>query len=138
MFFFSFSLFQDQLSNVDAAILLTLVDLFSKMHNAAVTAPKYRILFLLSESGVLLNFQGVKKWLETNLEENVAVQVKIYFFLTTKFSNSVNFVIFRFKSNIYLYRMLNSYCAWIQSVKRPSMRTICTCTSQNRQKKELT
>ena len=37
------------------------------------TTPKYRLLFLLTESGSLLNFQGSKKWLEQNLEENAQI-----------------------------------------------------------------
>lgn len=37
-------------------------------------APKYRFLFLLSESGSLTNFQGIKKWLDTNVDENAALQ----------------------------------------------------------------
>lgn len=32
-------------------------------------------MFLLSESGTLLNFQGMKKWLDSNLDENMQVQV---------------------------------------------------------------
>lgn len=31
-------------------------------------------MFVLTESGNLLNYQGTKKWIETNLEENTAVQ----------------------------------------------------------------
>lgn len=61
---------------MDAAVLLTLVDAFSKIHNTIGTAPKYRLLFLISESAALLNFQGVKKWLDTNLDENVSIQVR--------------------------------------------------------------
>lgn len=37
-------------------------------------SPKYRILFLLSESGSLLNFQGTKKWLDTNADDNNLLQ----------------------------------------------------------------
>lgn len=37
-------------------------------------SPKYRILFLLTESGSLLNFQGTKKWLESNADDNNVLQ----------------------------------------------------------------
>lgn len=67
----TFGIYNEYPTNVDAAILMTLADLFSKLHNTANAAPKYRLLFLLSESGPLLNFQGAKKW----LDENVQLQV---------------------------------------------------------------
>lgn len=70
----NFGLVNDHLTNVDAAVLLTLIDTFSKIHNSVGMAPKYRLLFLLTESGTLLNFQGAKKWLDTNIDENVALQ----------------------------------------------------------------
>lgn len=63
------------MSNVDLAVLLSIIDVYSKIHNSASTAPKYRIMFILSEAGSLLNFQGSKKWLDTNLDENMQVQV---------------------------------------------------------------
>lgn len=53
---------------------MTLIDTFSKVHSSIGMAPKYRFLFLLSESGSLLNFQGIKKWLDANIEENAALQ----------------------------------------------------------------
>lgn len=37
-------------------------------------APKYRFLFLLTESNNLVNFQGTKKWLDANVDENSALQ----------------------------------------------------------------
>ncbi|XP_055637291.1 BOS complex subunit ncln [Toxorhynchites rutilus septentrionalis] len=67
----TFGLVNGPLKNADAAVLLTLMELFSKLH---ASIPKYRLMFLLSESGSLLNFQGMKKWLETNLDENVQMQ----------------------------------------------------------------
>lgn len=70
----NFGLINDQLANVDAAVLFTLIDTFSKIHNSAGMAPKYRLLFLLTESGSLLNFQGTKKWLDSNIDENPALQ----------------------------------------------------------------
>lgn len=70
----NFGLVNDHLTNVDAAILLTLIDTFSKIHNSVGMAPKYRLLFVLTESGTLLNFQGAKKWLDSNIDENVALQ----------------------------------------------------------------
>ena len=54
--------------NGDTAILMTIADLFSKMHSVPHSMPKYRLMFLLSESGSLLNFQGIKKWLDENVQ----------------------------------------------------------------------
>lgn len=70
----TFGILNDHLPNVDAAVLLTLIDTFSKIHNSVGMAPKYRLLFLLTESGYLVNFQGTKKWLDTNVEDNVSLQ----------------------------------------------------------------
>ncbi|KAL1403352.1 hypothetical protein pipiens_005701 [Culex pipiens pipiens] len=67
----TFGLVNGPLPNGDVAALLTLVELFSKLH---ASIPKYRLMFLISESGSLLNFQGMKKWLDTNLDENVQIQ----------------------------------------------------------------
>lgn len=50
------------------------MDTFSKVHNSIGMAPKYRFLFLLTESGNLVNFQGTKKWLDANIDENTALQ----------------------------------------------------------------
>lgn len=50
------------------------MDTFSKVHNSIGMAPKYHFLFLLTESGNLVNFQGTKKWLDTNVDENAALQ----------------------------------------------------------------
>lgn len=70
----TFGLLNEHLGNLDVAVFLTLMDLFSKLYSTVSTAPKYRLLFLLSESGSLLNFQGMKKWLDSNAEENVQIQ----------------------------------------------------------------
>lgn len=70
----TFGLINDHLANLDVAVLLTLSDLFSKLHNSVNTSPKYRLLFLVSESGSFLNFQGMKKWLDSNVDENVQIQ----------------------------------------------------------------
>lgn len=70
----TFGLVNDHLANLDVAVLLTLSDLFSKLHNSVNTSPKYRLLFLVSESGSFLNFQGMKKWLDSNVDENVQIQ----------------------------------------------------------------
>lgn len=64
----TFGLYNDYPLNADTAVLLTLADLFSKLHNTVNTAPKFRLMFLLSESGSLLNYQGVKKWLDENVQ----------------------------------------------------------------------
>ncbi|XP_013113668.2 BOS complex subunit NCLN isoform X1 [Stomoxys calcitrans] len=74
----TFGLYNESPLNADAAVLMALADLFSKMHNTPNAAPKYRLLFLLSESGPLLNFQGVKKW----LDENVQLQYDDIFSIT--------------------------------------------------------
>lgn len=55
-------------------MLLTLADVFSKLYSTPNAVPKYRLLFLLTESSMLLNFQGVKKWLDEN------VQLQVLFF----------------------------------------------------------
>lgn len=70
----TFGLVNEHLANLDAAVLLTIADLFSKLYNTMNTSPKYRLMFLLSESGLFLNFQGMKKWLDTNLDENIQIQ----------------------------------------------------------------
>ncbi|XP_012162719.1 nicalin isoform X1 [Ceratitis capitata] len=64
----TFGLYNEYPLNADAAVLLTLADVFSKLHNTPNAVPKYRLLFLLTESGTLLNFQGVKKWLDENVQ----------------------------------------------------------------------
>lgn len=67
----TFGLVNGSLKNAEVAVLLTLIEMFSKLH---ASIPKYRLMFLISESGSLLNFQGMKKWLDTNLDENVQIQ----------------------------------------------------------------
>lgn len=67
----TFGLVNGSLKNADVAVLLSLIEMFSKLH---ASIPKYRLMFLISESGSLLNFQGMKKWLDTNLDENVQIQ----------------------------------------------------------------
>lgn len=54
---------------MDATIFLALIEQFSQLYNQASSSAKYRIVFMLHESGSLLNFQGVKKFLDVNLEE---------------------------------------------------------------------
>lgn len=66
-----FGITYNQPPNFDATILLSLASVFSKLYNQVSSSAKYRIVFVLDESGSLLNFQGAKKWLETNVEENV-------------------------------------------------------------------
>lgn len=70
----NFGIVNDHLANIDAAVLLTLIDTFSKVHSSHGMAPKYRLLFLLSESGYLLNFQGAKKWIEQTVEGSATLQ----------------------------------------------------------------
>ena len=65
-----FGIINDQPPNYDATILLTLASIFSKLYNQVSSSAKYKIIFVLDESGSLLNYQGAKKWLETNVEEN--------------------------------------------------------------------
>lgn len=57
-------------TNYDTTIFLALVEQFSKLYNQMSSAAKYTIVFALHESGSLLNFQGAKKFLDTNLEES--------------------------------------------------------------------
>ncbi|XP_055375499.1 BOS complex subunit ncln [Condylostylus longicornis] len=64
----TFGLYNEYPENSDVAIVLSLADLFSKLHNSVTAAPKYRLMFLISESGALLNFQGTKKWLDENTQ----------------------------------------------------------------------
>lgn len=52
--------------NPDAALMTLIMDTLNKLYNSKHTAPDFKIMFLLSESGPLLNFQGTKKWLEDN------------------------------------------------------------------------
>lgn len=63
-------LINQDVKNDELAALMTLVDVFSKLYSTAQTAPKYRLMFLVTESNHLLNFQGTKKWLDTNFEDN--------------------------------------------------------------------
>lgn len=70
-----FGVINQHLSNNDVAVLLSLVDLFSKLNNGVNTSPKYRLLFLVTESGPILNYQGAKKWLDVNIDENALSQV---------------------------------------------------------------
>lgn len=66
-----FGITNDQPPNFDTTILLTLASVFSKLYNQVSSSAKYKIVFVLDESGSLLNYQGAKKWLETNVEENI-------------------------------------------------------------------
>ncbi|EDV99453.1 nicalin-1 [Drosophila grimshawi] len=68
----TFGIINDYPLNADAAVLMSLIEVFSKLHSMISTAPKYRIGFLLSDSGMLLNFQGSKKWLE--MDDNMSLQ----------------------------------------------------------------
>lgn len=65
---------QNQLNSADAAVFFTLIDTFSKVYTVNGMSPKYRILFLLTESGSLINFQGTKKWLDSNADDNNLLQ----------------------------------------------------------------
>lgn len=70
----TFGLTNQHLANYDVSILLSLVDLFSKLNNGISTSPKHRLMFVVSESGSLLNYQGIKKWLDVNIDENALSQ----------------------------------------------------------------
>lgn len=63
-------LINQAVTNEDLSVLMTLVDSFSKLYSSATTAPKYRLMFLVTESNHLLNFQGTKKWLDANFDDN--------------------------------------------------------------------
>lgn len=62
----TFGLFDIYPLNADAAILLTLADLFSKLYNNRYLTPRYRLVFLMTESEHILNYQSTKKWLDEN------------------------------------------------------------------------
>ncbi|XP_017042868.1 nicalin-1 [Drosophila ficusphila] len=77
----TFGIYNDYPENADAAVLLMLIELFSKLHYTSSMAPKYRLRFLLSDAGVLLNFQGAKKWLE--IDDNALQNVEFVLCLDT-------------------------------------------------------
>lgn len=77
----TFGIYNDYPVNADAAVLLVLMELFSKLHYTSSMAPKYRLRFLLSDAGVLLNFQGSKKWLE--VDDNALQNVEFVLCLDT-------------------------------------------------------
>ncbi|KAL7740876.1 hypothetical protein ACLKA6_014041 [Drosophila palustris] len=68
----TFGIINDYPLNADSAVTMALIEVFSKLHSMISTSPKYRLGFLLTDSGLLLNFQGSKKWLE--IDENVVLQ----------------------------------------------------------------
>lgn len=51
----AFGITNDLPPNYDTTILLTLIEMFSKLYRMSSSA-KYRIIFVLHESGYLLNF----------------------------------------------------------------------------------
>lgn len=55
--------------NYDTTVLLALINTFSKLYNQMSSSAKYRIVFVLHESGSLLNFQGAKRFLDANIDE---------------------------------------------------------------------
>lgn len=61
--------------NPDAALLMIILEFFSRFYSNQKTSPNFKLIFLLSESGSLLNFQGTKKWLDDN-----QLQVNITYF----------------------------------------------------------
>ncbi|KAH8410597.1 hypothetical protein KR009_006171, partial [Drosophila setifemur] len=77
----TFGIFNDYPVNADAAVLLLLIEMFSKMHYTSSMAPKYRLRFLLSDVGLLLNFQGSKKWLD--VDDNALQNVEFVLCLDT-------------------------------------------------------
>ncbi|EDV32309.2 uncharacterized protein Dana_GF15764 [Drosophila ananassae] len=77
----TFGIYNDYPLNADAAVLFALVELFSKVHYTSSMAPKYRLKFLLSDAGLLLNFQGSKKWLE--VDDNALQNVEFVLCLDT-------------------------------------------------------
>ncbi|XP_022229191.1 nicalin [Drosophila obscura] len=68
----TFGVFNDYPVNTDITVLLALIEMFSKLHSTTNMAPNYRLLFLISDTGLLLNFQGSKKWLE--MDDNSSLQ----------------------------------------------------------------
>lgn len=80
----TFGIYNDYPLNADAAVLMALADMFSKLHDTSSAALKYRILFLLTESGPLLNYQGVKKWLDENVQLQVCIVNCLFVFFLFK------------------------------------------------------
>ncbi|KAH8394163.1 hypothetical protein KR215_001273, partial [Drosophila sulfurigaster] len=68
----TFGIINDYPLNADSAVTMAIVEIFSKLHSMISMSPKYRLGFLLSDSGLLLNFQGSKKWLE--IDDNSVLQ----------------------------------------------------------------
>ncbi|XP_001382206.3 nicalin [Drosophila pseudoobscura] len=68
----TFGVFNDYPVNADVTVLLALIEMFSKLHSTTNMAPNYRLIFMISDTGLLLNFQGSKKWLE--IDDNSALQ----------------------------------------------------------------
>lgn len=66
----TFGITNIQPPNYDTTVMLTLIEMFSKLYNQMSSSAKYRVVFVLHESGSLLNFQGAKKFLDNNLEES--------------------------------------------------------------------
>jgi hypothetical protein len=67
----TFGITNDMPPNYDTTVLLTLIDSFSKLYNQMTSSAKYRVIFVLHESGSLLNFQGAKKFLDSIEEANI-------------------------------------------------------------------
>lgn len=62
----TFGLYEVYPLNADTAILLTLIDIFRKIYHNRYIMPKYRLLFIITESDHIFNYQSTKKWLEEN------------------------------------------------------------------------
>lgn len=67
----TFGITHIQPPNYDTTIMLTLINTFSKLYNQMSSSAKYRVVFVLHESGSLLNFQGAKKFLDVNADDAV-------------------------------------------------------------------
>jgi hypothetical protein len=52
----AFGITNDLPPNYDTTVFLTLIDVFSKLYNQMSSSAKYRVIFVLHESGQLLNF----------------------------------------------------------------------------------
>lgn len=66
----TFGITNVQPPNFDVSVFLTLIQAFSKLYNQMSSSAKYRVIFVLHESGPLLNFQGAKKFLDANIDES--------------------------------------------------------------------
>ncbi|CRK99268.1 CLUMA_CG012687, isoform A [Clunio marinus] len=82
----TFGVVPNELPNLDATILMLLIDNLSKLFNQNFSS-KYRIIFALHESGSLLNFHATKKFIEANIDEGNVRNIEFVVCLDTLAEN---------------------------------------------------